>query len=276
MKLNNRKLLLRSLSAIVIIFFNFSAFASNVDTTKLLALAAKNTVTEVTVTKPSNINYPLSLEKNREQSIDYVEKVSNKKRDYLIHTYSKGKNYFPKVAAILKRYNLPQELKVLIALESGFNPNALSGAGAVGYWQIMDAVAQEYGLTISNAEKEKTKNKIRDDRKNLLKSTVAAAKYLKDRCLNLNNDLLLMVASYNCGVGKVRSAINKSGKSNADFWDIKKYLPAETRNYVMNFIALNVLFNNYEKFANKTLLFTPIQQKIQIAVPVPEESDITL
>ena len=148
----------------------------------------------------------------------------------------------------------------------------MSKAGAVGYWQIMDEVAREYGLKYvpRHAAVKKVKGKKvgkkaapgRDDRKNFNKSTYAAARYLKDRSRNLNNDLLLMVASYNCGVGNVWDAMKKTGLAEPDFWDIKEYLPAETQAYVMNFITLNVIFHNYEKFANNTLLFTPTKVKI--------------
>ena len=167
----------------------------------------------------------------------------------------------------------------MLALESAFNANAVSSAGAVGYWQIMDEVAKEYGLKYVAWEKEDKKKKdaktpvvkaplakpavIKDDRKNFNKSTYAAARYLKDRSRNLDNNLLLMVASYNCGVGNVWEAMKKTGKANPDFWDIKKYLPAETQSYVMNFMALNVVFHNYEKFTNNTLLFTPTKVKIE-------------
>ena len=57
-------------------------------------------------------------------------------------------------------------------------------------------------------------------------------------------------------------AMEKTGKENPDFWDIKKYLPAETRTYVMNFITLNVLFHNYEKFSDNTLSFKPVKVKL--------------
>ena len=50
--------------------------------------------------------------------------------------------------------------------------------------------------------------------------------------------------------------MQKTGKENPSFWDIKKYLPAETKSYVMNFIALNVIFNNYDKFIKNELIFT--------------------
>ena len=266
------------LSKILCSFFillpvSFSAKAVlSADTTQLLANntgdISPNSFTR-TVIKEANIIYPSSLQAHMDESLDYVQKFSNKKRDYLIRTYQRGKKYFPKVAVVLKSYHLPEELKVLIALESAFNPNAVSGAGAVGYWQIMDEVAKEYGLQIVDKKNASNpKNKKKDDRKNFTKSTLAAAKYLRDRCKNLNNDLLLIVASYNWGVGNVWQAMKKTGKSNPDFWDIKKHLPLETRNYVMNFIALNVIFENYDNFVKNKLVFN----SESIEVPVSENA----
>jgi membrane-bound lytic murein transglycosylase MltF len=209
-----------------------------------------------TIKKEANIIYPKSLLAHVNESKEYVQKFSEKQRNYLLRTHQMGKNYFPKVAAVFNRFHLPQELKVLIALESGFNSNAVSSAGAVGYWQFMDAAAKEYGLKIIDPkDTSAVRLKKKDDRKNFTKSTYAAAKYLHDRCKNLNNDILLMVASYNCGIGNVWQAMKKSGKSNPDFWDIRKYLPLETRLYVMNFISLNVVFNNYEAFVNNKMIF---------------------
>lgn len=114
---------------------------------------------------------------------------------------------------------------------------------------------------VAKGTKKNKKPVVKDDRKNFIKSTYAAARYLKDRTRNLDNDPLLVVASYNCGVGNVWEAMKKTGLSNPDFWDVKNYLPAETRSYVMNFIALNVIFHNYEKFVNNTLNFKDIKIK---------------
>ena len=235
------------------------------DTTLLVENNSSHAMDELFTVIPSNVVFPATLEENREMSLDYIHKYSDKKRNYLLNTYKQGKKIFPKVSAILKRYGLPEELKVLIALESGFNANAISTAGAVGYWQIMDDVAMEYGLKISSPnanEKENNKPQKKDERKNFLKSTITAARYLRDRCKNLNNDLLLIVAAYNWGVGNIWSVMKKCGKSNPTFWDVKKYLPTETRNYVMNFITFNVIFTNYENFSKKSLVFTPKTIKV--------------
>ncbi|MEO7307674.1 MAG: lytic transglycosylase domain-containing protein [Ferruginibacter sp.] len=253
------------------------------DTSKkqLLAAVAKKDIAG-TVTLEPNFVFPDILTGNEEQALLYIEKFSSNRRAYIIRTYNRSKKYFPKASAILEKYDLPHELKILLALESAFNANAVSRAGAVGYWQIMDEVAREYGLkyvpkqsagvkkaalkkAVAKGTKKAAKrpDPLKDDRKNFNKSTYAAARYLKDRSRNLNNDLLLMVASYNCGVGNVWEAMKKTGKDEPDFWDIKDYLPGETQAYVMNFITLNVIFHNYEKFANNTLLFTPTKVKLE-------------
>lgn len=231
------------------------------DTTRntLISYVDKKTATEV-ILKEANVVFPSILSGNEPFSLDYVEHFSKSRKTYLERIYKKSKTIFPQVVDILKQYDVPQEFKVLLALESGFNPNAVSPAGAVGYWQLMDEVAKEYGLRIGKNRSIKKHRKILvvDERKNFTRSTHAAAKYLKDRSRNLNNDWLLIAASYNCGIGNVWSAMERSHQSNPSFWDIKKYLPAETRSYVMNFIALNVIFHNYENFSNNKLCFKTI------------------
>lgn len=253
------------------------AFDKNDSPRNVLLAAATVKPEQSFIIKEANVVYPLILQGNEKPSLEYIENFSDKRREYLLRMYAKGKKIFPKVAAILRRHNLPEELKVLIALESAFKGSAVSKAGAVGYWQFMEETANEYGLRTAKqftaAEKKKLIKKDRkkadslfkvaakqkDDRKNFNKSTWAAARYLKDRGRNLNNDWLLVVASYNCGVGNVWDAIAASGKTNAGFWDVKDLLPAETQAYVMNFIAMNVVFHNYENFSSKTLSFKPVK-----------------
>ncbi|HAO05162.1 MAG: lytic transglycosylase domain-containing protein [Chitinophagaceae bacterium] len=242
------------------------------DTTQKLIAASKIPAKNIAfLIKEANVVYPEILQGHEEESLEYVEKFSKNRREYLVRTYNRSKNYFPKVQKILKRYDVPQEYAVLMALESCFKANAKSSAGAYGYWQFMDDVAKEYGLRVHTVVKtthskahnknkkpfkSSTHKKAIDDRSNFIKSTNAAAKYLKDRSRNLDNDWLLIAASYNYGIGNVKNAMQKTGKENPSFWDIKKYLPAETKSYVMNFIALNVIFNNYDKFIKNELIFT--------------------
>lgn len=239
---------------------------------------ATNVVTEKKVVlKKANVQYPALLEDEQEHFVAYVEKFAMNRRAYLVRMHTKGKQFFPKASSILQQYKVPAEFRVLMALESAFNGNAVSTAGAVGYWQLMDDVAKEYGLKIiANQKKEANTKKVAstkttvkstkptdkkkaavatDERKHFSKSTHTAARYLRDRMKNLQNDWLLVAASYNWGVGNVWNALDRSGKKNPTFWDIKDKLPAETQAYVMNFIALNVIFLNYEQFAKNQLCF---------------------
>ena len=212
-----------------------------------IPLASNDINTESTLVKnPNWVVYPVSLQEHRKESKEYVKKYSVKERAYIIHMFKKGKQFFSRATDIFDKYNVPYELQMLPALESGFNANAVSSAGAVGYWQFMSELAKEYGLRTGGKK---------DERKNFTKSTNAAAKFFRDQLKFFDNDLLLTVAAFNCGQGRVISALKRSKKEDAGFWDIRKYLPAETRKFVMRFVALNVIAANYEKFINKDLNF---------------------
>jgi membrane-bound lytic murein transglycosylase D len=188
---------------------------------------------------PVAVIFPENLRDYRSRSKDYVRKFSQRNRDCIIHSMLKGEKYFPKALEIFKKYGVPDQLQMIPVLESDFNANAVSRVGAIGYWQFMTELANEYGLH--------TKGK-RDDRKNFVKSTIAASKYFKNQLEYYRGDILLAVASYNCGQGRVDKAIKQSGQAQAGFWDIKQYLPFETRKFVMDFISLNVIAANYDKF----------------------------
>ena len=265
------------LFSIIIFCLHTNLFAQIKDTSSLLLASANTKLAPFYFIQQPNVIFPEILKGNEANSFDYVASFSNKKRNYLVEIFNKGKKMLPKVKAILKKNNLPEELGVLMLLESACDANAVSKAGAVGYWQIMDVVAKEYGLnyvprlcveekkklTLLDAKKTaaffKARAKLKDDRKNFNKSTLTAARYLQGNRSSLNNNWLLIVASYNCGIGNVRKAIKKSGKTNPCFWDIKKFLPAETQAYVMNFITLNVIYHNYEKFYTNNLNFTTVK-----------------
>ena len=262
---------------IILFCLHSNLFAQIKDTSTLLLASSKTKPAPFYFIQQPNVIFPEILKGNEANSSDYVATFSNKKRNYLVQIFTKGKKILPKVKAILKKNNLPEELGVLMLLESACDPNAVSKAGAVGYWQIMDVVAKEYGLNyvprLRDEEKKKLnfldakksaaffkiRAKLKDDRKNFNKSTLTAARYLQGNRSSLNNNWLLIVASYNCGIGNIKKAIKRSKKTNPGFWDIKKFLPAETQAYVMNFIALNVIYHNYEKFYTNNLNFTTVK-----------------
>ena len=147
----------KSLLTLIIIFFiiGFSTSAKNLfglenrttqDSFYADTISNKVHFEKTLVRNPDRVIYPLSLEEDREKSKDYVKHYSRSEREYIIHMFHKGKNFFPKAVAIFDKYDVPDELQMLPALESNFNGNAVSKAGAVGYWQFMRELAGEYGL----------------------------------------------------------------------------------------------------------------------------------
>jgi membrane-bound lytic murein transglycosylase D len=152
----------------------------------------------------------------------------------------RGDRYFPMMDSIFSMYHLPTELKYLAVVESELKATAVSRVGAVGPWQLMAYTARDLSL--------KVKGKY-DERKNYYKSTVAAAKYLRD-LYNQFGDWLLVIASYNSGPGKVLTAIKNSGSRN--FWALQNYLPAETRGHVKRFIAIHYYFEGYGSITTLT------------------------
>jgi membrane-bound lytic murein transglycosylase D len=137
---------------------------------------------------------------------------------------------------ILKRHDLPVELKYLAVIESALNNRAVSPVGAVGPWQLMESTARLMGLRVNGKH---------DDRTDWFKSTNAAAKYLSFLHDQLN-DWLLVVAAYNSGPTPVLRAIERTGSKN--FWDIKKYLPRETQGHVLAFVATASIFEKMKQY----------------------------
>jgi membrane-bound lytic murein transglycosylase D len=158
---------------------------------------------------------------------DYMEKYSAD----LLEMKSWAMPYFNTIDAIFTKYGLPTELKYLAVIESKLKPTAVSRVGAVGPWQFMAETARIFGLKIT---------KTKDERKDFLKSTHAAARYLRD-LYNEFGDWLLVIAAYNGGPGVVYSAIKKA-KGSRNFWDLQYFLPAESRNHVKKYISTHYIF----------------------------------
>jgi len=145
-------------------------------------------------------------------------------------------HYFPIFEHALAKYNLPLELRYLPIIESALNSRAVSRAGAGGLWQFMVSTGRVYGLEV---------NSLVDDRCDPVKSSDAAARYLRD-LYNIYSDWHLVIAAYNCGPGNVARAIRHAG-GKTNYWEIYPYLPRETRGYVPIFIAANYIMNFYPK-----------------------------
>ena len=167
---------------------------------------------------------------------DYIEMYAGRRRNQVSYMLGQGKYYFPLFEEALDKEGVPLELKYLPVIESALNPIARSRAGATGLWQFMAGTGKMYDLEI---------NSLVDERRDPLKSTSAAAKYLKD-LYNIYGDWNLVIAAYNCGPGNVNKAIRRSG-GQTDYWAIYPYLPRETRGYVPAFIAATYIMNYHNE-----------------------------
>lgn len=164
----------------------------------------------------------------------FIEMYANRLRDKVAFMLSANNLYMPIIEEALELYELPLELKYLPVIESAMNPMATSPQGAVGLWQFMLRTGQLYGL--------KT-NSLVDERRDPVKASRAAARYLKD-LYAIYQDWNLVLAAYNCGPGTINKAIRRAG-GETDFWKIYNYLPKETRGYVPAFVAANYIMTYY-------------------------------
>ncbi len=183
-------------------------------------------------------NFKVSKElygKYAEYIMDYVKKYNNNFGPRMSRIKAANKGYFTMIDNTMRKNNIPKEMHSLAVIESALNPNATSGVGAAGPWQFMPGTAEMLGLQV---------NETIDERRDFYKSTQAAAKYTR-RLHNMFHDWLLVVASYNCGPAPVLRHLARTGGNS--FWDIKQFLPAETQNHVMAFIATSVFYDKNTK-----------------------------
>ncbi len=164
----------------------------------------------------------------------FIDRYTNRMRRSVSVMLGTSNFYMPIFEQALESYNVPLELKYLPVIESALNPKAVSRVGATGLWQFMLATGKQYGLRV---------NSLVDDRRDPIRASYAAARYLRD-LYRIFGDWTLAIAAYNCGPENVNKAIRRSGGS-MDYWKIYPYLPSETRGYVPAFIAANYVMNYY-------------------------------
>ena len=146
--------------------------------------------------------------------------------------------YQPLVEKIFSEFNIPSDLVYLSLVESGFNPYAFSRAKATGPWQFMKGTGKVYGLRIDNYV---------DERRDPIKSTVAAARYLRD-LYDLFGAWPLAMAAYNAGEGKVMRALHKvQGETFSDI-SKTKLIRTETKQYVPRIMAATVIARNPDQY----------------------------
>ncbi len=166
----------------------------------------------------------------------FIDMYAGRLRNHVAFMLSACNFYMPIFEEALDAYDIPLELKYLPIIESALNPSAVSRAGACGLWQFMLGTGKMYGLE---------SNSLVDERRDPIKATWAAARYLKDM-YDIYKDWNLVIAAYNCGPGTINKAIRRSG-GKTDYWEIYNFLPKETRGYVPAFIAANYVMTYYCK-----------------------------
>jgi membrane-bound lytic murein transglycosylase D len=164
----------------------------------------------------------------------FIDRYSGRLRHSISYMLGASNFYIPIFEEALEAYQLPLELKYLHIIESALNPKAVSRVGASGLWQFMIGTGKQYGLQV---------NSLVDERRDPIKSSYAAARYLSD-LYKIFGDWNLVIAAYNCGPENINKAIRRSN-GNKDYWEIYPYLPKETRGYVPAFIAANYIMTYY-------------------------------
>ena len=173
---------------------------------------------------PFNIQHNPTLER-------YIRVFLKDRRESMSKLMDRASYYFPMFEKYLDKYDLPLEIKYLAIVESALKPDAISISGAKGLWQFMYETGKEYDLQVSSYV---------DDRFDPLKSTEAACKYLK-KLYTMFGEWDLALAAYNSGPSNVKKAIARSG-GKTNYWEIRKFLPEETKGYLPAFYATYYIF----------------------------------
>ena len=143
--------------------------------------------------------------------------------------HKRAAEWFPVIEPILKAHGIPEDFKYMPLVESGIK-GGVSPKGAAGYWQFMPATARGYGLKVNSKV---------DERNNLRKSTIAAAKYLRE-LHDIFGNWTLVAAAYNVGDGHMRKQIDRQNQDNY----FKMKLNSETAGYVYKLISMKQIIKN--------------------------------
>lgn len=177
----------------------------------------------------------------------FIDRYAGRLRYSVSYLLGAANFYMPIFEEALEAYQIPLELKYLPIIESALNPKAVSRVGATGLWQFMLGTGRQYGLEV---------NSLVDERRDPIKSSYAAAHYLRD-LYRIFGDWNLVIAAYNCGPENINKAIRRYRAANGkteddaitqadkDYWKLYPYLPRETRGYVPAFIAANYIMTYY-------------------------------
>ena len=207
--------------------------------------------------KTTKSDLPLVLNDQVAMFINYFSSPRGKAT--LQHAWARSGRYRDMVVETFKREGVPQDLIYLAQAESGFQPLAVSRAGARGMWQFMAQSGALYGLERSWWV---------DERQDPEKSTIAAARHLKDLYKQFG-DWYLAMAAYNTGASNVQHAVERTGY--ADFWELYRrgVLPKETANYVPIILAVTIMAKNPAQYGLATVVPEPPEKLDQVTIDYP-------
>jgi len=191
--------------------------------------------TKFTVIEDRDGHIPLVRTKQVDQFIEYFKTKGRKQFQIWLDRYAK---YQDLILPILAEHEMPEELMYLAMIESGLNPKAYSKANASGMWQFIYSTGKTYGLN---------RDWYKDERRDPVKATHAACKYLKDLYKEFDN-WYLALAAYNCGSGRVARASKLH--QTYDFWQMHS-LPRETRNYIPYFLSAAIIARSPSEYGFK-------------------------
>lgn len=173
-------------------------------------------------------NLPLGDQQIERKMMRYLRTYYKKQPSRLLH--GQAKTALPKVAAVLRRHGVPEDFKYIPLVESGFARGTTSHKGASGYWQFMPQTARAFGLRVDGEV---------DERQDIEKSTIAAARYLQSLYKSFNS-WTLVAAAYNVGEGSLQRSINRQKEDN--YFKLK--LNKETGSYVYKLISVKETVEN--------------------------------
>ena len=206
--------------------------------------------------KNTHSDLPLML---NDEVAGYINFYSTRGHGTVVRALTRAGRYREMISRILKEEGVPQDLIYLAQAESGFQPLALSRAGARGMWQFMATRASGYGLE---------RNWWVDDRQDPEKATRAAAKHLHD-LYDQFGDWYLAMAAYNSGPGNVQQAVKRTGY--ADFWQLyqRDVLPKETKNYVPIILAVTIMAKNPSQYGLQDVVPDPPMEWDSVHIDYP-------
>ena len=187
----------------------------------------------------------------------FIQFFTVEKRKVFTRWLRRSERYVPMIRDILRQQGMPEDLVYLAMIESGFNTRAYSPMNACGPWQFIYETGERYGLKVSHWV---------DERRDPQKSTVAAARYLRDLFKQFG-DWYLAAAGYNAGEKRVERAIIRH--ETTDFWKLSKYnaLPRETREYIPQLIAAAIIAKNPERYGFTNIDYESPIESVQEQVP---------